>query len=34
MSLVDNDDEDPEELRERVRRVIEEDRDLYDALDS
>jgi len=34
MSLKDSDDGDGEDLRSRVRRVIDEDRELFDALDS
>jgi hypothetical protein len=33
MSLVDSDDDDSEELERRVERIIEEDHELFDALD-
>jgi hypothetical protein len=33
MSLVGPDDGDSEELRRRVQRIIDEDRELFDALD-
>jgi hypothetical protein len=34
MSLKDSEDADEEDLRSRVRRVIDEDRELFDALDN
>ena len=34
MSLKDSDDSKGEDLRSRVRRVIDEDRELFDALDN
>lgn len=34
MPLRDSDDAEDEDLRSRVRRVIDEDRELFDALDN